>query len=188
MQIGYARVSKDEQNLDLQVDALRRAGCERVFTEKVSGTSAERFELDAAISHLREGDTFTIWKLDRFGRSALELIQIADDLKNRGIHFKSITEHVDTSTPAGQFVYTVFAGLAQLERSRLIERTHAGLTAARARGRVGGRKRVHEKKAKSLIVLALNTDTNITQLCADLGVSRATYYRYKKLNENVGRN
>ena len=137
MLIGYARVSKDEQNLDLQTDALNAAGVEKTFTDKLSGAKADRKGLADALSHLRKGDVLVVWKLDRLGRGTLQLMILLNELHERGIDFRSLTEGIDTTTSFGRFYFTMAAALAQLERDRLIERTRAGLAAAKARGRTG---------------------------------------------------
>ena len=137
MLIGYARVSTDEQSLDLQLDALKAAGCKRVFTDKVSTTKADHPGLADAVSHLRHGDVLVIWKLDRLGRTVKGLVDFVADLQERKIQFRSLTDGIDTTTPAGRFFFHVMASLAQMERELLAERTRAGLDAARRRGRVG---------------------------------------------------
>src|SRR5688572_12375571 len=141
MLIGYARVSKNEQNLDLQRDALKKAGCQEknIYTDKVTGTKQERKGLEQALSHLREGDIFVVWRLDRLGRSLKHLIETVTNLQAQGIAFQSITEQIDTSTATGQLVFLIFGALAEFERNLIKERTIAGLEAARARGRLGGR-------------------------------------------------
>src|SRR3954452_21852086 len=141
MRIGYARVSTDEQSLDLQLDALKRAGCTRIFTDKVSTTKADHPGLADAVSHLRRADVLVIWKLDRLGRTVKGLVDFVADLQGRKIQFRSLTDGIDTTTPAGRFFFHVMASLAQMERELMGERTRAGLDAARRRGRVGGRKR-----------------------------------------------
>lgn len=140
MRIGYARVSTDEQNLDMQLDALERDGCEKVYQDKASGATTERDGLARAFEMLREGDTFVVWKLDRLGRSVPHLIQTINDLKERGVEFRSLNEHIDTNGAAGQLMFNIFASFAQFERDVIRERTRAGIAAARARGRFGGRK------------------------------------------------
>src|ERR687885_723333 len=139
MLIGYARVSTDEQNLDLQLSALKTAGCEQIYTDKVSGTKATRPGLEEAFSHLRSGDTFVVWRLDRLGRSLRHLIDTVTDLQDKGIEFKSITESIDTTTSGGKLVFHIFGALAEFEREIIRERTSADLSAARARGKNGGR-------------------------------------------------
>lgn len=141
MLIGYARVSSNDQNLDLQIDELTKAGCSKIFSDKMSGINKKRPGLDEAVSHLRKKDTFIIWKLDRLGRSLKGLIDFVGQLEKDGIHFKSLTDGIDTPTPAGRFFFHVMASLAQMERELLIERTKAGLDAAKKHGRIGGRKR-----------------------------------------------
>jgi len=141
MRIGYARVSTRDQNLELQLDALDKAGCERIFTDKLSGAEVERPGLNEALSHLREADTLVVWKLDRLGRSVKGLVDLVNELEAQKVHFQSITDGVDTKTPAGRFFFHVMASLAQMERELILERTRAGLEAARCLGRVGGRKR-----------------------------------------------
>ncbi len=139
--IGYARVSTDDQNLTLQLDAIKKSGCERVFTDKVSGTQLVRPGLDDALSHLRAGDTLVVWKLDRLGRSVKGLVDLVNGLEAREVHFRSLTDGIDTKTPAGRFFFHIMASLAQMERELLAERTRAGLDATRRRGRIVGRKR-----------------------------------------------
>jgi DNA invertase Pin-like site-specific DNA recombinase len=141
MDIGYARVSTGEQTLALQLDALAQAGCGKVFTETASGATADRPALGQALAYLREGDTLVVWRLDRLGRSLPHLIETVAALRERGVGFRSLTEQVDTTTPGGKLVFHVFGALAEFERDLIRERTHAGLAAARARGRTGGRPR-----------------------------------------------
>jgi DNA invertase Pin-like site-specific DNA recombinase len=176
--IGYARVSKDEQHLDLQLDALTAAGCERIFTDKESGAKRDRKGLTDALSHLRTGDVFTVWKLDRLGRSTLQLMLLLNDLHVRGVEFRSLTEGLDTTTPFGKFLYTLSAALAELERDRLIERTRAGLRAAKVRGRNGGRPRslTPEQERHALDLLA-DGSRSITEVARLLKVSRSTISR-----------
>src|SRR5215217_4598607 len=140
MRIGHARVSTQDQTLDLQKDALEKAECERIFTDTVTGTKARRPGLEEALSHLREGDTLVVWRLDRLGRSLRHLIDTVTDLQERGIGFKSLTENIDTTTSSGKLVFHIFGALAEFEREIIRERTLAGLQAARAKGRQGGPK------------------------------------------------
>ena len=185
MNIGYARVSTQDQNLDLQNDALKAAGCENIYTDKMSGAKTERPGLEKIMSFIRKGDTLVVWKLDRLGRSLKHLIQVMNQLEERGIYFKSVQESLDTSTPGGKLIFHVFGALAEFERDIISERTKAGLAAARARGRKGGRPRNLSKKQ---IEMAKNLmdDVNITisEICETLRVSKATLYRYTKKNIN----
>src|SRR5258707_723528 len=139
MLVGYARVSTEDQTLDLQKDALTKAGCRRIFTDVASGASTERKGLDQALDHLREGDTLAVWRLDRLGRSLPHLIETVTTLEGRGIGFKSLTESIDTTTSGGKLIFHIFGALAEFERNLIKERTQAGLEAARARGHLGGR-------------------------------------------------
>ncbi|MCK6962129.1 recombinase family protein [Enterobacter bugandensis] len=140
MQIGYVRVSTNDQNTDLQRQALERAGCEQVFVEKMSGTIANRPALKKLLKALNEGDTLVVWKLDRLGRSMRNLVLLVDELRQRGIHFKSLTDSIDTSSPMGRFIFHIMSALAEMERELIVERTRAGLAAAREKGRIGGRR------------------------------------------------
>lgn len=139
MKVGYARVSTQEQTLDLQTDALTKAGCEKLYTDKVSGVSETKPEFARLLEHLRTGDTLVIWKLDRLGRSTRQLIALVEDLDRRGVHLISLNDPIDTTSPGGRLVFQIFCALAEHERSLTIQRTLAGLSAARARGRTGGR-------------------------------------------------
>ena len=178
MRIGYARVSTDEQSLDLQLDALKKAGCQRIFTDKASTTKAARPGLAEALSHLRGGDALVIWKLDRLGRTVKGLVDFVAELQGRGIQFRSLTDGIDTTTPAGRFFFHVMASLAQMERELLAERTRAGLAAARRRGRLGGRKRRmtpgKEESARKL----LRDGMSPRDVAENLGVSIPTLYRW----------
>ena len=178
MLVGYARVSTHDQNLDLQLDALQKAGCEKIFTDKMSGAKA-RPGLDDALSFLRSGDALVVWKLDRLGRSLIDLVTIINTLKEREIHFKVLTENIDTSSPMGELYFHFTAALAQFERRRIRERTMAGLTAARARGRKGGRPRKLNGKQAELAAKMLDDPNNsIEEICeAFPHVSRRTLYR-----------
>ena len=181
MLIGYARVSTSDQTLALQQDALEKAGCSKVFTDTASGAKAERVGLEEAMSHLREGDTLVVWRLDRLGRSLKHLIETITALNNRKIGFKSITEAIDTTTSGGKLIFHIFGALAEFERDIIRERTQAGLTAARARGRRGGRpKSLTPKKAQMAQALYMDKNNTIDEICKTLNVSRATLYRYVK--------
>ena len=181
MNIGYARVSTQDQTVNLQRDALERIGCTKIFTDIISGSATERKGLDEALDYVREGDTLVVWKLDRLGRSLKHLIETVTDLSNRNIGFKSITENIDTTTSGGKLVFHIFGALAEFERDIIRERTNAGLTAARARGRLGGRPKVLTPKQQS-IAQALYDDKNnsISDICKTLNISRATLYRFIK--------
>jgi len=182
MLIGYARVSTNEQHLDLQRDALRNAGvsAKHLYTDTITGTKAERKGLAEALSHLREGDTFVVWRLDRLGRSLTHLIETVAALQQHHIAFKSITENIDTSTATGQLVFHLFGALAEFERNLIKERTMAGLQAARARGRKGGRPKLNPAVSKVAMAKKLYADkaNSIQDICQTLHISRATLYRY----------
>ena len=154
MLIGYARVSTEDQNLDLQIDDLKKAGCEKVYQEKVSGSKERRAELEEALSYVRKGDTLVVWKLDRLGRSLRNLINIINKLQENDIQFKTLREGFDTSTSGGKLIFHVFGALAEFEREVIQERTKAGLRAARARGRLGGRPKKLTKEIKADIAYA----------------------------------
>lgn len=179
-QIGYARISTQEQTLNLQRDALARAGCEKLFTDVSSGAKDERKGLSEALAYLRAGDTLVVWKLDRLGRSLKHLITTVADLQERGIAFRSLTEQIDTRTPGGKLIFHVFGALAEFERDLIRERTQAGLAAARARGKQGGRPRALNTPAKIAMARALYDDpaNDIAEICRTLHISRATLYRY----------
>ena len=176
--IGYARVSTQDQNLAAQREALEAAGCERIYSEHLSGARTDRPELANALDYARAGDTLVIWKLDRLGRSMPHLVEIARDLENREIHLHSITDQIDTTTAAGRFFFHVMAALATMERDLIVERTNAGLDAARRRGRIGGRRRkMTQAKIESARTL-LASGKPPAEVAQDLGVSRATLYRH----------
>lgn len=181
--IGYARVSTDDQNLALQLDAIKKSGCERVFTDKASGARLARPGLDDALSHLRAGDTLVVWKLDRLGRSVKGLVDLVNALEARVVHFRSLTDGIDTKTPAGRFFFHIMASLAQMERELIVERTRAGLAAARKLGRVGGRKRrMTASKIKAAHRL-LAGGVLPRDVAEDLGVSVPTLYRWLPASE-----
>lgn len=178
MLIGYARVSKAEQNLDMQLDALRAAGCEKIFSDKQSGAKWERKELHAARSHLRKGDTLVVWKLDRLGRSVIQSVQFLNELHKSEVEFKSLTEDIDTRTPMGKFYFHMAAALAELERDRLIERTNSGLKAARDRGRVGGRKPALSAEQQAMVIEMLRDGgRKMSEVAKLLDVSAPTISR-----------
>jgi len=179
MLIGYARVSALDQTLALQPDALTAAGCEKIFTDKASGSQTDRPGLSDALWQLRKGDTLVVWRLDRLGRTLEHLIETIRHLESQGIHFKSLQEQIDTTTSGGKLVFHVFGALAEFERDLIRERTHAGLQAARARGRLFGRpKALTPRKIEQLRTLAKDDQNTVTEICQTLGISKATYYRY----------
>jgi DNA invertase Pin-like site-specific DNA recombinase len=181
MLIGYARVSTLDQTLALQQDALTAAGCEELYTDTASGSVTDRPGLTEALSHLRAGDTLVAWRLDRLGRSLPHLIQTVWQLQERGVGFRSLQEQIDTTTSGGKLVFHVFGALAEFERDLIRERTHAGLAAARARGRLFGRPKVlTPQQAKQLRSLAEDERNTVGETCQTLGISRATFYRYVK--------
>ena len=178
--IGYARVSKTEQHLGLQLDALKKYGCIRLFTDKQTGVRFDRKELLAALAYLNEGDTLVIWKLDRLGRSLKQLIETVEKLKASKINLVSLTEHLDTTTATGMLFFQFVAMLAEFERNLISERTRAGLEAARARGRRGGRPSVlaTSKKVKLAQQLYVDKSNSVADICKTLHISKATLYRY----------
>jgi DNA invertase Pin-like site-specific DNA recombinase len=183
MLVGYARVSTVEQNIDLQLSALREAGCEKLYQDHMSGTKANRPGLDMALEVLRKNDTLVVWKLDRLGRTVKGLIDLVSQLQLKGINFKSITDNVDTTTPSGRFFFHMMASLAQMERELIAERTKAGLDAAKAKGRVGGRKRkMTQSKIESAKQL-LASGILPKDVAQDLGVSIPTLYRWIPASE-----
>jgi DNA invertase Pin-like site-specific DNA recombinase len=184
MNIGYARVSTHDQTLDLQRDALEKAECEKIFTDTVSGTKAERKGLEEALSHLRRGDTLVVWRLDRLGRSLRHLIDTITTLAEQGVGFKSLTENIDTTTSGGKLVFHIFGALAEFEREIIRERTQAGLASARSRGKVGGRpKALSAKEVRILRNMAADKSLTVSDICKTLGVGRTTFYRYVKAGE-----
>jgi DNA invertase Pin-like site-specific DNA recombinase len=179
MQIGYARVSTQDQNPALQLDALEEAGCEKIFMEKASGAQRDRSELHAALEYIRPGDTLVVWKLDRLARSLRQLIETVESLNARAIGFRSLTEAIDTTTPGGKLTFHIFGALAEFERSVIRERTKAGLAAARARGKRGGRPPSWDA-TDITAAKALLRDPNLTveQAARRLGVAPSTLYRH----------
>lgn len=177
MFLGYARVSTDDQNLDLQLDALKAAGCEQMFTDKVSGASKSREGLEEALKYARDGDVLVVWKLDRLGRTVKGLVELVEGIQARGVQFKSITDGIDTSTTAGRFFFHVMAALAEMERELIRERTNAGLSAARARGRLGGRKPKMDELKITAARKLLDAGMSSVEVARNLGISRATLYR-----------
>ncbi|MCZ8272007.1 MAG: recombinase family protein [Beijerinckiaceae bacterium] len=179
MLVGYARVSTLDQNPALQIDALKGAGCEKLFVEKASGASRDRPELKGALDYVREGDTLVVWKLDRLARSLKQLIETVAMLEARGIGLRSLTESIDTTTAGGRLIFHIFGALAEFERTVIRERTKAGLTAARARGRVGGRPpKLSVDDLKAAKALLGDPTITVADVAKRLGVSPATLYRH----------
>ena len=188
MKIGYARISTTEQNLSLQMDALEKADCGKIFHDQISGAKTQRPGLDEALAYLREGDVLVVWRLDRLGRSLKHLIELVNSLEERGIGFQSLQESIDTTTSGGRLIFHIFGALAEFERNLIQERTHAGLEAARARGRTGGRpKALDAKKAALLYRLYDEKKHSIQEICDLVGVSKSTLYSYlrERDTENV---
>ena len=179
MLVGYARVSTQDQNPQLQLDALKAAGCEKIFVEKASGAQRDRPELSAAIDYARAGDTLVVWKLDRLARSLKQLIETIEALEQREIGFRSLTEAIDTTTSGGRLVFHIFASLAEFERLIIRERTRAGLDAARSRGRTGGRPPALTDKDLTAAKAMLKDDTmTVEEIAKQLGVAPSTLYRH----------
>ena len=179
MLIGYARISTNEQNLNLQTDALTKAGCEKIFTDTASGAKSDRTGLAEAINFMRKGDTLCVWKLDRLGRSLKHLIETVLALQALGKGFCSLQENIDTTTSGGKLFFHIFGALAEFERDIIRERTRAGLASARSRGRLGGRPSImNSKKLKMATSLYADGKTQVGEICETLGISRATFYRH----------
>jgi DNA invertase Pin-like site-specific DNA recombinase len=186
MKVGYARVSTHEQNLDLQEDALKQAGCGRICSDQVSGAASERPGLQDALDYVREGDTLVVWRLDRLGRSLKHLIETVTALEERGISFQSVQESIDTTTSGGRLVFHIFGALAEFERNLIQERTRAGLAAARARGRKGGRPKALDKKKTQLLYQLYNERNHtVKEICNILDISRSTLYAYLQRQEEA---
>jgi DNA invertase Pin-like site-specific DNA recombinase len=179
MKIGYARVSTLDQNLELQTDALEKAGCEKIFTDQASGSKDDRQGLIDAIEFCRKGDSLVVWKLDRLGRSLKHLIETINLLLEKKVGFVSVQESIDTSTSGGKLIFHVFGALAEFERELIRERTNAGLASARSRGRLGGRpKAITDKQLCIARTMLKDSHTTITEVCQTLQVSKTTLYRY----------
>ena len=187
MLIGYARVSTDDQNLDLQRDALQAAGCERVFEDMVSGARADRTGLVTLMSMLRAGDTVVIWRLDRLGRSLKNLIELVERLESAKVGLRSLQENIDTTSSGGKLVFHLFGALAEFERNLIRERTQAGLVAARARGRMGGRpRRLDPVKLALAVKLHRERNHTVEEICKMMGISKSTLYNYLDKAESDG--
>lgn len=182
MKIGYARVSTKDQSLNLQEDALKKSGCEIIYSEHISGAKSDRPELLKMKDHLRKGDIVVVWKLDRLGRSLRDLVDLISGFQEQGVGFQSLQDNIDTTTPTGKLTFHIFAALAKFERDIISTRTKAGLAAARARGRVGGRPKGLSKKAQDKARLAeslyLENKRSIKEICDHLDITKPTLYRY----------
>lgn len=179
MKIGYSRVSTIEQSLDSQIDALQHAGCERIYTEKASGKTKARPELERMLDAMREGDVVVVWRLDRLGRSLTDLISLMQQFKDRDVEFISLTEQIDTTTPMGTLTFHLFASIAEFERQLTSERTKIGLKAARARGRKGGRKiKLSKSDIKKAQAMLLDSTVTKTDVANHFGISRPTLNKY----------
>lgn len=182
MKIGYARVSTQDQDLALQLDALKAAGCGKIYKEKITGSTRERPELQKLLDQLREGDIVVIWKLDRLARSLKDLVNLVNEIQEKGGALHSLNDQIDTTTPHGKFTFHVFAALAEFERDIIRERTKAGLVAARVRGRVGGRPKGLSKKAQHTAIIAeklyQERELTVKEICDQLSISRGTLYNY----------
>ncbi len=187
MKGGYIRISKQEQNEALQRDALKEAECEKYFSDKMTGSKFERKGLENLLAFVQPGDTVIVWKLDRLGRSLKDLIETLNLLKNRDVDLVSLTEKIDTTTPGGKLIFHLMGALAEFERDLIRERTNAGLAAARARGRIGGRPKRLATDGKVALACRLFADLNhsIPEVCSTLGISRSTLYRYVKANSST---
>ncbi len=179
--IGYARVSTQDQHLHLQQDALKSVGCLKIFTDTMSGSTTERKGLDEALEYLRAGDSLVVWRLDRLGRSLKHLIETVTELQEKGIGFKSLTENIDTGTSGGKLIFHIFGALAEFERNLIRERTNAGLLAARARGKRGGRPKSslsEEKKLQMAKKMYLDKSIPVANIYTGLGIPKSTFYKY----------
>jgi DNA invertase Pin-like site-specific DNA recombinase len=182
MKIGYARVSTRDQHLELQIDALEKDGCKRIYTEVMSGTKSERPKLQELLGNLRPGDVVVVWKLDRLGRSLKHLVELINQFIQQDVGLRSLNDHIDTTTPQGRLIFNIFASLAEFERDLIQERTNAGLAAARARGRLGGKPKGLSKEAESIACAAETLykegKLSVNQIIKQLGIAKATFYNY----------
>lgn len=180
--IGYSRVSTVDQDAALQNDALKTAGCKRIYSDTMSGAKDDRPGLAKAIEHLDEGDVLVVWRLDRLGRNLKHLLATIEMLEEKGIGFQSLTEGFDTTTSGGKMIFSIFGAMAEFERNLIRERTNAGLAAARARGRKGGRKeKLTEKEIKTMITMYASKAHGVSEICTTFGISRPTLHRYLKI-------
>lgn len=186
MNIGYARISTKNQSINLQEDALKSAGCKEIYTDIASGSKSQRPGLDSALAYLREGDTLVVWKLDRLGRSIQHLIQTIALLNERKIAFKSLQENIDTTSSGGKLIFHMFSALAEFERDLIRERTDAGLKAARARGRLGGRPSLLDnRQIKRMIEMYNEKKNTVGEICKIYEISRPSFYNYLKRQQEI---
>jgi DNA invertase Pin-like site-specific DNA recombinase len=179
MKVGYARISTPSQDLQMQIHSLEREGCRPIYYEVISGAKAERIQLKACLEFVKAGDTLVVWSIDRLGRTQKELINILAELKDKGVGFKTLQENIDTHTPIGQMMFSIFSMLAEFERNRAIERTRAGLEAARARGKFGGRRHKHAQKERELIrAMYESKKYTLREISSMHNISVATIYNY----------
>jgi DNA invertase Pin-like site-specific DNA recombinase len=178
MTFGYARVSKDDQNLLLQIDALKEYGVDEIYEEKITGTRQDRQQLTELLGKLRTGDTLVIWRLDRLGRTVKQLLSLSESFEEKGINFVSITEKFDTTTSMGKFCFTLFCAIAQMERDVISERTKAGLKAARRRGRMGGRKPKEKKNIERAVKMYISNEFAISDITEATGLCKTSIYKY----------
>lgn len=179
MKIGYARVSSDDQNLSLQLDALKKVGCKRIFDDKRSGATSDRPGLKELLSVIRKGDVVVVWRLDRLGRSLQDLIKLASTFEKAGVGLTSLQEKIDTTTSGGKLIFHFFGAMAEFEANLIKERTAAGLAAAKARGRVGGRpKLLDQKQRKAMLKLHKSGEHSVSEICRMMNISRPTFYNY----------
>lgn len=183
MKFGYARVSTKEQVTDRQIDALRAYGVDEIFVEKISGTKKSRPQLNILLNKLRTGDTLVIYELKRLGRNTKQLLALAEDFQANGIEFVSLTENIDTTTPMGRFVFTTWCALAQLDRDIISENTKSGLAAAKARGRVGGRKPTEQKKVNTALKMYFSNEYSVKEITDATGMSKTSLYKYVNKNK-----
>lgn len=183
--IGYARVSTKDQRLDLQLDALKNFGVEKVYSEKMTGTKADRPQLNELLKYVRSGDTVVVWKLDRIGRSIRDLINIVSDFQTKEISFVSLKENIDTSSATGKLIFNIFASLSEFERDIISERTRAGLESARLRGHVGGHSRADNDKVAMALKMYRSKEYSVPEILKVVGISKTTLYRYlRRSNAN----
>jgi DNA invertase Pin-like site-specific DNA recombinase len=183
LKIGYARVSSDDQNLDLQLDALKKAGCKKIFDDKRSGAHVDRPGLANLLNSVRKGDVVVVWRLDRLGRSLKDLLELGGDLESKGVGLASLQEKIDTTSSGGKLIFQVFGALSEFERNLIRERTYAGLMAARKRGKLGGRPKMLDPEQRKLLVRLYNSkEHSVSEICKLLKISKPTLYNYLEAN------